>query len=172
MQPISTDMTRKISVKRQISPTARRRIEAQGFLGYSDSFLADINYWLRLAPAICMTWVAIGTWLASPFVLWALMPFALLGAVLRGHPFDVIYNHGIRHWIGTPALPEYGKPRRFGCGIMTVWLGITGWAFSSGWTATGYALGIFAVLMTLINVTTGLCVPSVTYGRLFGKPQS
>ncbi len=171
MQAIGTDITGEIGRGKQISPKARRRIEAQGFLGYSDSYLADVNYWLRLAPAICMTWVAVGTYLASPMVLWALMTFALLGAVLRGHPFDVIYNHGLRHWTGTPALPAYGKPRRSGCALMTVWLGLTGWAFSSKLMALGYMLGAIAVLLTLINVTTGFCVPSYTYGLLFGKQQ-
>jgi len=172
MNTIASRVIEQRHVERQISPTARRRIEAQGFIGYSDGYLADINYWLRLAPFICMIWVAVGTWMASPYALWALAPFALLGAVLSGHPFDVIYNRGIRHLIGTPALPKYGKPRRFGCGVMTVWLGIEGAAFYGGWVGTGYALGIFAVLMSLTNVTTGFCVPSFTYGRLFGKPQA
>jgi len=172
MKTMTIGMTKQMCLIRQISPTARKRIEAQGFLGYSDSFLAYINYPLRLAPAICMTWVAVGTYLASPFALWALMPFAFLGAVLPGHPFDAIYNHGIRHLIGAPALPKYGKPRRFACANMTVWLGVTGWAFSSGWMALGYALGIFEVLIALVNVTTGFCVPSFFYGLLFGKPQT
>ncbi len=39
-----------------ISITTRRRIEAQGFVGLDDDTLAQINYWLRLAPAICMIW--------------------------------------------------------------------------------------------------------------------
>lgn len=172
MQTITTDIAAQRSIGRQISPTARKRIEAQGFIGYDDSFLAEINYWLRLAPFICMTWVAVGTYLASPLALWALMPLALLGAVLPGHPFDVIYNHGIRHLIGAPALPKYGKPRRFGCAIMTVWLGAAGLAFYSQWVATGYTLGIIAVLLSLINVTTGFCVPSFSYGVLFGKPRT
>ena len=52
--------------------TARRRIEAQGFLGLDDATLARINYWLRLSPAICMVWAAVGTALGSAPVLWAL----------------------------------------------------------------------------------------------------
>ena len=49
----------------EVSSSARLRIEAQGFLGLEDQTLAQINYWLRLAPAICMVWAAVGTALGS-----------------------------------------------------------------------------------------------------------
>jgi hypothetical protein len=64
-----------------------------------------MNYPLRLSPAICMVWTAVGTALASPTILWALAPFAALGAILPGYPFDVLYNYGLRHLLGTPRLP-------------------------------------------------------------------
>src|SRR5262249_58212446 len=44
-----------------ITTRTRDRIEAQGFVGLDDRTLSRINYWLRLAPAICMAWTAIGT---------------------------------------------------------------------------------------------------------------
>jgi hypothetical protein len=172
MQAMTTDITPERTWKKSISATARNRIEAQGFLGYDDTFLADINYWLRLAPFLCMTWAAVGTYLAKPLVVWALVPFALLGAVLPGHPFDVIYNYGIRHLTGTPALPRYGKPRRSACAVMAVWAGATGWAFFNKWMAAGDILGSVVVLLALINVTTGFCVPSFFYGLIFGKQQT
>ena len=73
-----------------VIPTIRRRIEAQGFLGLDDRTVNQINYWLRLSPAICMIWTAVGTALESAPVLWALAPFAFLGALLPGHPFDLL----------------------------------------------------------------------------------
>jgi hypothetical protein len=86
--------------------TIRENIQAQGFCGLDDKTYAQINYPLRLSPAICMLWTAVGTALASPMILWALAPFAALGAILPGHPFDVLYNYGLRHLTGTPALPR------------------------------------------------------------------
>jgi hypothetical protein len=80
-----------------ISAIIRSRIEAQGFIGFSDEDLSPINYWLRFSPAICMTWTALGVVPATPLVLWALVPFAVLGGVFKSHPFDVFYNHGPRH---------------------------------------------------------------------------
>jgi hypothetical protein len=86
--------------------TVRENIQAQGFCGLDDKTCAHINYPLRLSPAICMIWAAVGTAFASPITLSALIPFAALGAILPGHPFDVLCNHGLRHLLGTSALPR------------------------------------------------------------------
>ena len=103
----------------QISTTARERIQAQGFCGLSDATYAQINYPLRLAPGIMMVWVAVGTVLASAHILWALVPFTALGAILTGHPFDVLYNQGLRYLMGTQELPRYGLRRRFAFAVAT-----------------------------------------------------
>src|SRR3989337_4144859 len=106
----------------QVTATVRERIQAQGFCGLDDATYTQINYPLRLSPAICMVWTALGTALASATILWALVPFAALGAILPGHPFDVLYNYGLRHLLGTPALPRYGARRGFACALATIML--------------------------------------------------
>jgi hypothetical protein len=155
---------------RTVSPVTRRRLEAQGFVGLDDAALAEVGPWLRLAPALCSAWAAVGTALGSPGVIWALMPFAALGTVVRGHPFDVIYNHGIRHLLGTRRLPPYNAPRRFACAVATVWLGATGWAFYAGATLLGYVLGAALAVAALVPTLTNFCIPSFFYGLLFRKP--
>ena len=153
-----------------VTPTTRARIEAQGFVGLDTRTLSQINYWLRLAPAICMAWTAIGTFRASGAILWALVPFAALGAALPGHPFDVIYNRGFRHWTAGPALPSNPLPRRFACLLATVMLIAAATSFQTGHVTAGYALGWFLVGAALVNVTTGFCIPSFMYGLIFGRP--
>jgi hypothetical protein len=155
-----------------VSPIVRGRIEAQGFLGLDDQMIRQINYWLRLSPAICMVWAAIGTALQSAAVLWALVPFALLGAVLPGHPFDLFYTHGARYVTGGPRLPRYPLPRRFACLLATLMLVAAAWCFQSGWNLSGQILGWGLVGAALVNVTTGFCIPSFIYGLIFGKPAS
>ena len=81
----------------------RSRVEAQGFLGLDDRMIGHLNYWLRLSPAICMIWAAIGTTLESAPLLWALAPFALLGVLLPGHPFNLLYRFGVQPM--TSGLP-------------------------------------------------------------------
>lgn len=100
-----------------IPPVTRRRLEIQGFVGIDDQTLAETGPWLRLAFGLCSVLAATGTILASPLFLWALVPVAALAAVFPVHPFDLLYNHGLRHLTGTGPLPQRGAPARFACGL-------------------------------------------------------
>lgn len=153
----------------QISTTVRERIQAQGFCGLSDAAYAQINYPLRLSPAITMLWVALGTVLASARILWPLVPFTALGAILAGHPFDVLYNHGLRYLTGTRELPRYGSRRRFAFAVAATMTALAAWAFQSAVPLLGYIVGGAIVASTCLQVITGICGPAVLAGRLFGK---
>lgn len=149
--------------------SVRGNIQAQGFCGLDDKTYAQINYPLRLSPAICMLWTAVGTALASPMILWALMPFAALGAILPGHPFDVLYNYGLRHLTGTPALPRYGARRRLACAFATTMIVAAAWSFQKGMPMAGQIVGWALVAGTFVNVSTGLCGPALIVRIFFGK---
>lgn len=138
----------------------RTNIKAQGFCDLDDAAYTQFNYPLRLAPAICMAWTAVGTFLASPAILWALTPFALLGALLPGHPFDVLYNYVWRHVRGKPPLPRYPFRRRFACALATAMLVTAAVAFQTGHRLAGSVMGWFLVAAAFVNVTTGFCIPS------------
>ena len=153
----------------QISTTARERIQAQGFCGLSDATYAQINYPLRLSPGIMMVWVAVGTVLASAQILWALVPFTALGAILTGHPFDVLYNYGLRYLMGAPKLPRYGLRRRLAFAVATTMVSVAAGAFQAGVPLLGYIVGGAIVASTCLEVFTGICGPAVLAGRLFGK---
>ncbi len=153
----------------QVTATVRERIQAQGFCGLDDATYAQINYPLRLSPAICMVWVAAGTALASPTILWVLAPFAALGAILPGHPFDVLYNCVLRHPLGTPALPRYGFRRRFACAVATIMVVAAAWSFQAGVPVLGYVVGSWVVAGTFANVSMGLCMPALILRIFFGK---
>ncbi len=150
----------------------RTRIEAQGFLGLDDLTISRIDFWLRLSPAICMTWTAVGTALGSAPVLWALIPFALLGAILPGHPFDLIYTWGFRRLVRGPRLPRYPLPRRFACLMASAILAVSAGGFQSGNAVLGHVAGWFLVAAAGANVFTGFCIPSFIYGLIFGKPSA
>ncbi len=153
-----------------VSPTTRKRLEIQGYEGFDDSTLGEVGSWLRFSPAICTVIMGLGTVLASPIILWALIPIALLGAALPFHPFDLIYNYGIRHLTHTKPLPNHGAPRRFACALATIWLLVTGWAFHSDSMILGYILGGSLTLTAFIVSTTDFCIPSHIYRFLFKKP--
>jgi hypothetical protein len=144
----------------------------QGFVGMSDADLAEIRPWLQGSPIITVIWIAAGLFLGSAKVIWALIPFLLLGALLPGHPFDVFYNFGIRFLLGKRALPRYHLARRSCCMVAATWTGIVGWAFYSGAAAFGYAVGMLFIGAALLPVTTDFCIPAYLYGLIFGKPVS
>ncbi len=152
-----------------VSSTTRKRIEAQGYLGLSDAGLAEVGPWLRLAPAICMVWSAIATLYQSELALMILVPFAALGALLPGHPFEAIYNYGIRHVIGTQKLPPAQAPRRFACGVATIYLLVTIIAFHNGFPFIGQFFGFSLAAAAAVPTFTDFCIPSFAYGLIFGK---
>jgi hypothetical protein len=147
----------------------RRRIEAQGFRDLDDAALAEIGPWLRWSPALCAVFMAIGTILSSPPVLWALAAVALLGAVSPAHPFDLFYNRVVRHLTGTRPLPHHGPQRRFACGLAAAWLAGTGLAFHQGAAPLGYVLGGTLTVVAAIVGTTQFCIPSLVYNTLFRR---
>lgn len=156
----------------RVKSRVRRRVEMQGFIGLNDRDVQTIAPWLRLAPAICMAWAAVGTVLGSATVTIALAPFAFAGAVGRGHPFDLLYQRGVCRMLRSPAIPPYGAPRRFACALATVWLLAMAATLHAGHLTAGRVLGAGLVVTASVIVTTGFCVPSWIYGRLLGRPRS
>jgi hypothetical protein len=141
----------------------RGRLEMQGYAGLSDADIDEIELWTRLSPALCMAVMIIGTALASPWVLGALTVTAVIGTALPVHPFDLIYNLGIRRLTGTRPLPPNGAPRRFACGLAAAWLIGTAAAFASGATVAGYVLGGVLAGVASLVATVNFCIPSLIF---------
>lgn len=149
--------------------TIRNRLEAQGFCDLDDATLQELAPWLRWSPALCTLFMVIGVATQSPIILWALAGTAFLGALLPFHPFDLLYNFGMRYLTGTRPLPHQGPQRRFSCGIATVWLIGTGFSFHVGANTLGYALGIPLILVAALVSSTHICIPSMIYNAVFNK---
>jgi hypothetical protein len=64
----------------------------------------------RLAFGPCAAMAGVGTAMASQTILLLLVPIASLAAAFPVHPFDLIYNHGIRFVTGTLPLPRARRP--------------------------------------------------------------
>lgn len=153
-----------------LSPVIQRRLEMRGITCSSDPEFIKLVPWLRTTFVLCGTLVGLGTGLAFTPLLWAMVPIAALGAILPVHPFDLIYNHGIRHLTGTQPLPRNGAPTRFACGLAVVWLVATALAFGTGVTWLGYLLGGLLTGVAAIVSVTHFCIPSAIYQLLFGRP--
>lgn len=152
-----------------LSATKRRRLNVQGFCDVNDAALGDVAPWLRMAFGMCALMAGAGTVLASPTILWILTPIAALGALTPVHPFDLIYNYGIRYLRHTGPLPKRRAQNRFACGVATVWLAATAWAFQSGALTVGYTLGGVMTGIAVLVSTTDICIPSMVYNALFSR---
>jgi hypothetical protein len=158
---------------REVGPlaTALDRLDAQGYVNVDRQTLREVEPWLRWSPVFCTLVMATGTVLASPWILWGLAVTAALGTILPSHPFDYVYNFGLRRLTGTPPLPANGAPRRFACGMATVWLVATGTAFAADLTVLGYVLGGILTAVAALVAIAHFCIPSLIYSLLFGRPQ-
>jgi len=153
-----------------LTETTRRRLDIQGFERVDDRTLGTAAPWLRMAFGLCAVMAGVGTAMASPIVLLLLVPIAALAALFPVHPFDLLYNYGIRVITGTAPLPRRGAPSRFACGMGAVWLVATAWAFQAGRPLTGYVLGGLLTTVALLVSTTDVCIPSLVYRTVFGFP--
>jgi hypothetical protein len=145
----------------------RRTLLVQGFDHLADHELEGVDFGSRVAPAIGAVWTAVAIAVGSAAWMGALVPLAVLGALLRNHPFDLIYNHGLRHFRGETRLPPYGAPRRFALGVAAVWLSITAIALSYGYTGLGTLFGVLMVATSVEAASTGFCVMANVWHLLF-----
>jgi hypothetical protein len=152
-----------------ITPGCRKRLESQGYIGFSDSELNDFKYGIRFAYYMCVFLVILGLLLMNLWILGAAMLIAFVGAFPPNHPFDYLYNYVIRHWIGKPKMPHRSNQGRFACGIATVWLGATIYLFYTGNNTWGYILGISLVCVGGLVATIDFCIPSIIYNFLFKR---
>ncbi len=107
-------------MRQTLTPRTCRLLDIQGFDAVDVQELAPVAPWLRLAFGLCALLGGVGTVFASPTILLVLTPLAALAAASPVHPFDLIYNYGIRHLTGTGPLPRRGVPSRLGCGMGAV----------------------------------------------------
>jgi hypothetical protein len=155
-----------------LTPTQRTLLAIQGFDDVDDATLIKTQQWIRFAPALCGVIAAVGTALASPVILWSLAVVAALGAILPFHPFDLIYNKGVRRFTGGERLPDNRAPRRFACGLGSAWLVVTGALFTAGYPVAGYVLGGALVGVAGLVATTHICIPSIMFRTACGQMPS
>jgi hypothetical protein len=119
---------------------------------------------LRFPTALCLVLVIAGLALESAALVLALVPIGAVAGWTRRHPFDLIWNHGLRHLTGAPELPPNPTPRRHAFKLATVWLLAVGLLFAFGQTTAGLVLGAVLIAVCGLVTTTNFCVPSTLLG--------
>jgi len=152
-----------------VNPTVRSRLEAQGFCGLDDATLEKLAPWMRWTYTLGTLVTVIGVALMSPVVLWTLAAVTSVGILLPFHPFDLLYNYGMRYLTHTGPFPNSGPQRRFVFVVATAWLIATGWVFHVGADVVGIALGVPLILVGALASITNFCIPSFIYNTVTGQ---
>ena len=151
-----------------ISPRLQSWLELRGIACSSDPEFTKLVPWMRTKFVLSGSPVGIATAFAFTPLLWAMVPIAAAGAVFSLHPFDLIYNHGLRHLTGTRKLPPNGTPTRLACGLATVWIAAVALSFNLGVAPLGYVLGAMLISIAAVVSVTHFCIASFGYQFVFG----
>ncbi|MDZ4809789.1 MAG: DUF4395 domain-containing protein [Bacteroidota bacterium] len=155
-----------------IAPSRRKRLETQGYIGFTDAELYNFKFGIRFAYYLCGSLVLFGLLFTSRKILSVALVIAAIGAFPPYHPFDYLYNYAVRHLRNKPRMPPRANQGRFACAIATVWLAGTIYLFYLGLNTWGYiAGGILVIIATLVS-TTDICIPSMIYNFLFKARQA
>ena len=123
-----------------------------------------LRWGLRFSTALCLGLVIVGLALQSAALILAVVPIGAVAGWTRRHPFDLIWNHDLRHLSKAPELPPNPPPRRHAFKLGTVWLLAVGLLFAFGQTTAGLALGVVLAAVCGLVTTTNFCVPSTLLG--------
>jgi hypothetical protein len=105
-----------------------------------------------------------GLVLQSAVLILALVPIGAVAGWTSRHPFDLLWNHGLRHLTDAPPLPPNPTPRRHAFKLATAWLLAVGLLFAFGLGTAAVVLGAVLVAVCGLVTTTNFCVPSTLLG--------
>lgn len=154
-----------------LSPARKKRLHIQGYQCYSDVQLNEYKYGIRFAYALCTVMAAVGLIFNNLTLLTITAIVALGGAILPNHPFDYLYNFGVRHVFKKARIPHRTNQGRFACGVASVWLTVTIWSLYKQNFIAGYVLGGLLLFVAILVSTMDICIPSMIYNFFFKTKQ-
>jgi hypothetical protein len=137
----------------------RGNLTTQGYC-LSDDDRRRLSLGLRFSTAICLLLVITALALESSAMIFALSGVGLLAGLTSRHPFDLVWNYGVRHVAGGPALPPNPTRRRHAFKIATVWLLGVGALLAVGLTTIALVLGGLLVAACATVTALNFCIPS------------
>ena len=145
---------------RAFSAWMRGNLTTQGYC-LSEDERRRLSLALRFSTGTCLPLVITALVLESSAMIFALSGVGLIAGFGRRHPFDLVWNYGVRHLTGGgPALPLNPTRRRHAFKIATVWLLAVGLLLAAGATTVALVLGGLLVAACATVTTTNFCIPS------------
>jgi Domain of unknown function (DUF4395) len=137
----------------------RANLTTQGYC-LNDNERGRLAVGLRFSTGTCLLLVITALALESPAISFALTGVGLIAGLTSRHPFDLVWNHGVRHLTSGPALPRNPARRRHAFKIATAWLLVVGTLFAAGVNTVALILGGLLVAACATVTITNFCIPS------------
>ena len=134
-------------------------LETQGYC-LTAAQARSLRVGLRFPTALCLAVVITGLALESALMIASLVPIGAVAGWTSRHPFDLIWNHGVRHVLEAPELPRNPVRRRYAFKLATVWLAGIAVLFAMGATPAALVLGGVLLAVCLLVTLTNFCIPS------------
>jgi hypothetical protein len=147
-----------------------RNLSMQGYGSLGEDERRSLALALRLSPALCLLGMTLGVVLRSPILLIVMAVTAFAGGfVTAKHPFDLLWDHGLRHLSGAPPLQRTPPPRRFACQLATPWLLAIAAAFLADADTVAVVLAVPLLAVATTVTVTNWCLPSLIHGLIHGS---
>ncbi len=140
-----------------------RNLTVQGYC-LSPSESRALRWGLRFPTALCFALVVTGLALHSAILILALVPIGAAAGWTRRHPFDLIWNHALRHLSGAPEVPPNPTPRRHGFKVGTAWVLAVGILFAIGQPIAALIIGVMLLAACGLLTAMNFCLPSTLLG--------
>lgn len=148
---------------------SRKHLSMQGYTGYSDEELTELKPGIRFAYIGCAKLVSSALFLQQPVFFLLAAAAGGLTLFLPYHPFDYIYNYGVRFFLRKPAVPPRPLASKLACFLVFVWLMGVYYLYTHGDQLLANLLATVLLVQAIIVGMMDVCMPSVLLHRLFKK---
>jgi hypothetical protein len=145
-----------------------RNLATQGYC-LSASEAKRLRVGLRFPTGFCLALVVTGLVLQSAVIIALLVPIGAVAGWSAHHPFDHVWNYGLRHLAHAPKLPPNPARRRHAFKLATIWLAAVAVLFATGANTAAVILGGVLVAACSLVTVTNFCVPSTILAWVEGR---
>jgi hypothetical protein len=137
----------------------RQNLSTQGYR-LSDAERRGLWLGLRFPTGLCLALVITALALESVPMLVVLSGIGLIAGFTSRHPFDLLWNYGLRHLASAPELPVNPPRRRHAFKLATAWLLAVAALFAAGYDVAALSLGLVLLGVCGLVTATNFCIPS------------